>query len=79
MGSNGVWGGFLHRFENWWWLVVWLAGTSCGGGLMVVGLSHSISTSLDLALSPSSLSNRPLFSEGWVPMWVYSGVSSDVG
>ena len=38
MGSNGVWGGFLHRFENWWWLVVWLAGTSCGGGLMVVGL-----------------------------------------
>ena len=38
VGSNGVWGGFLHRFENWWWLVVWLAGTSCGGGLMVVGL-----------------------------------------
>ena len=25
-------------FENWWQLAVWLAGTSCGGGLMVMGL-----------------------------------------
>ena len=38
MGSNGVWGGFLYWFENRWWLAVWLAGTSCGCGLMVMGL-----------------------------------------
>ena len=37
-------------------------------------LSHLISTSLNPALSPPSLSNHPLSSEGWVPMWVYSGV-----
>ena len=42
-------------------------------------LSHSISTSSDPALSPSSLSNHPLSSEGWVPMWVYFGVGSGVG
>ena len=28
---------------------------------------------------PPSLSNRPLSNEGWVPMWVYSGVGSGVG
>ena len=38
MGSDGVWGGFLHRFENRWWLAVWLVGTSRGGGLMAMGL-----------------------------------------
>ena len=37
-------------------------------------LSHLISTSPNPALSPPSLSNHPLSSEGWVPMWVYSGV-----
>ena len=42
-------------------------------------LSHSISTSSDPALSPPSLSNRPLSSEGWVPMWVYSGMGSSMG
>ena len=38
-------------------------------------LSHSI-TSPDPALSPPSLSNRPLSSEGWVLIWVYFGVGS---
>ena len=42
-------------------------------------LSHSISISSDLALSPPSLSNRPLSNEGWVSMRVYSGVGSGVG
>ena len=42
-------------------------------------LSHSISTSSDPTFSPSSLSNHPFSSEGWVPMWVYFGVGSGVG
>ena len=45
----------------------------------LIPLSHSISTSLDPALSPSSLSNCPLSSEGWVLMWVYFGIGSGVG
>ena len=42
-------------------------------------LSHSISISPDPALSPPYMSNRPLSSEGWVPIWVYSGMGFSMG